>query len=430
MNINSRGIKPYMAVEPDFRADIVQTSLPNYAIIPLPPDSGEEILVRIGERIREGQIISKGKNAVHASIPGVVRKIISITLPDKTESLAVQIKLDGFFDYTGKHEKYFNWSSLQPSSIIRTIQKNGLVQLDGSGENLSTLLENCRKSATKTIIVNAANGTPFLSSEIRILQEHPEKIATALQILHYILPVKHTIFAATKIQYAQKFLEHVLKTDIRMKTKRVPEKYPAGSSHEIIRSLPQNHSQNRSSSLQTVVLNISTLLSLYEGIVLNKSLIEKIITVGGGAFGKSTTVKARIGTPLRKIFQELGGLQKTPVKIVVGIPLRGHEVTDIDTPLSKEITSIFALQSDEMGAASQSPCINCGVCVDHCPADLEPLTLHKLLDNNRYEEALSRGLMSCWSCGICSHVCPSYIPLTRIIEDGMLTVKKEGLLES
>lgn len=414
MNSSYRGVTPYMATKPDYKTTILQASLPNYAIIPLfnLDNRRATALVKPGDGVREGQVIGieGGNHSVHASIPGVVHETMPLDLPGNVTCLAIKIKLGGKFNYTGKYVRGFHWESLSSEELINKVKEAGLVQLDGSADDLSSVLKRCRESGVHTIVANAASGTPFLSSEIRILQEHPEKIVRALEILQHILTVNNIFLAFTKPAHA--FLELAAKKGIHIKTKRLPEVYPAGDASELM-----YHFSRKGASLQA--FNISTLLALYEGIVLEKALIDKVITVGGGALVRSRTMRVRFGTPLSAVLQEVGGLKETPAKIVSGIPLQGHEITDINTPITRYTTSIFALQKDELAEAFQLPCINCGTCVDHCPANLEPLILYKLLNNNRHEEALDRGLMSCWLCGICSHVCPSHIPLTKIIESGM-----------
>ena len=415
-----------MAIPPDYDSPIWQASLPHEAIIPLLQHRGEEAkaLVRPGDQVREGQLIgrvAKG-GGIHASIPGVVQDIIPLRLPSAKTCRAIKIKLSGRFDYIGKNISPFNWRNSSPEQLIANVAKKGLVQLDGLADDLAELFENCRRWKTETVVINAASGAPFLSSEIRILQEEPEKIVEAVQIIQHILKVKHLLFVCAKRWQARDFLRIALERGVRIKVKSVQETYPEGNAHELERRFSRKGEQ--SSRLQVAVFNISTLLALYGSVVLRRALIDQVLTVGGEAIGVSKTIKARIGTPLWAIFQEVGGLRVKPAKIIVGLPLQGHEVKDSTTPISKQITSIFALSEDECGGAEPTPCIQCGSCVDYCPASLEPVLLHKLLQGNRPDEAVEQGLLSCWLCGICSHVCPSQIPLTTIMKNGIIAASE------
>ena len=425
MNIGNRGIRPYMVTKPDHKSSIWETSLPHEAIIPLLQHQGREAqpLVRVGDQVHEGQLIGEAANgtAVHASIPGVVQAITTMRLPGDTMCQAVKITLAGQFNYTGKNVRNSDWGKLTPRQLIKIISEKGLVQLDGSAQDLARVFRNCQKFTTKTVIVNAASGTPFLSSETRILEEYPEHIVEAIRIIQHILKPRNIIFACTRP--AQNFLEAAAGQKLRIKVKHVQEIYPAGNAQRLMQSL----SHKAASEQQALICNISTLLALYDGIVLRKALIDKIITVGGGALKASKTIKARLGTPLGIIFREVGGMHAKPAKIVVGIPLQGHEIQDSNAPITKQITSVFALCDEEIGDAPQIPCIHCGSCVDHCPANLEPVTLHKLLSVNKVDKALEQGLQSCWLCGICSHVCPSHIPLTAIMRDGIIKAQKGNI---
>ena len=65
------------------------------------------------------------------------------------------------------------------------------------------------------------------------------------------------------------------------------------------------------------------------------------------------------------------------------------------------------------------PCCNCLACASVCPADLYPALLYHHLKEENINESTAMGLNYCSSCRKCSIVCPSGIPLSKIIIKGL-----------
>lgn len=63
-------------------------------------------------------------------------------------------------------------------------------------------------------------------------------------------------------------------------------------------------------------------------------------------------------------------------------------------------------------------CINCGACIETCPASLWPQQLHRLIRDGQLSEAQDYGLTECIECGDCDVVCPSRIPLLEWFHKG------------
>jgi len=70
-----------------------------------------------------------------------------------------------------------------------------------------------------------------------------------------------------------------------------------------------------------------------------------LITVGGSALNQGGIARVRIGTALCDIIEAVGGLKEPAAKIITGGPLMGMALYDLTTPITKEITGLFALGS-------------------------------------------------------------------------------------
>ena len=61
-------------------------------------------------------------------------------------------------------------------------------------------------------------------------------------------------------------------------------------------------------------------------------------------------------------------------------------------------------------------CINCGRCVQRCPAKLNPMYIQKLVQKGRMADLNGYDAHMCTGCGTCSYICPSKLDLAASVE--------------
>lgn len=110
-----------------------------------------------------------------------------------------------------------------------------------------------------------------------------------------------------------------------------------------------------------------------------------------------------------------GGLKGEVKKLLMGGPMMGIAQYTTDVPVVKTTSAILALSRAEVGYDSDSPCIRCGKCVDHCPMRLMPVVLNSVVEKGDLAAAEKNNVMDCIECGICSYLCPGkQSPLNNI----------------
>ena len=172
---------------------------------------------------------------------------------------------------------------------------------------------------------------------------------------------------------------------------------------------------SRGAAGDCLIVRPSTALAAYEAVVLAKPMIERYITVDGGAIREPAILKARIGTPIRALIEECGGFARPPSRLVLGGPFRGFAVGDLNDPTTKTTSAVLALDKREVGSGRQLPCIRCGSCADACPERLDPQLIFRLVERGRIVEARDQGLERCTACGSCSYACPSRAPYAAAV---------------
>jgi len=416
-NISSTGDRP-----------IRNASLPARAIIPMSQHIGApaKCIVNVGDTIEEEQIIGEAAGyvsvPVHSSIPGKVVEIKDIFLSHGKTSQAAVIELGGGFKRMGKIQSTSDWTSLSDEQIIKKISSMGIAGQGGATFPTHVKLVLPEGKDCEYLLINAAECEPYLTSDQNLILEKADEIIEGLKILKKILTPGKIIFAIenNKMESARVMAEAVAKSDLEVDVEILKVKYPQGAEKNIIKSCTGKEVPSGKLPLEIgmVVINVETVFSIYEALVYNKPLVERIVTISGGAVKTPRTLRVKIGTTYRELLDECDGLTEDPVKVISGGPMMGFGIFDLDTPVTKGTSGILFLTKKEVKAAAQTSCIACGRCIKACPMGLNPTEMNKLTLNFLFEEAQGMGLLDCMDCGSCAFVCPAHIPLVQSFRMG------------
>lgn len=136
--------------------------------------------------------------------------------------------------------------------------------------------------------------------------------------------------------------------------------------------------------------------------------------------------RARLGTPLSAILDFAGVSVGPGDRLVLGGPMRGYTVYDVDHGLEKGVYAVTVVPKDAFPPMTNAPCINCGECVLHCPARIRPDLIARYAEYNLFEKTLACGLASCMECGQCSYWCQARRPLLHYIRFARQQVGEAG----
>jgi electron transport complex protein RnfC len=429
------GVHPFDRKEETRSREIWNAVIPSECIVPLRQHIGApaECLVSKGDEVREGMRIGKAGGFVsaniHAPIPGTVSDIRTIVLPNGIQSEAVVIELSGEFDRLGKSSEPREWQDLSPEELIGILKENGIVGMGGATFPTHVKYSVPKGKVAEYLIANGTECEPYLSADHRLMLEMTDGILEGLRIGSKILGVESVLIGIedNKHDAIERFRSRIRSLGLDFSVVPLEEKYPQGGEKQLIETITGREvpSGGLPIDIGVIVSNTGTLYAMYEAVVYDKPLVERIVTVSGGAVRRPANFKARIGTTIGELFEEAGGFSEVPKKIVSGGPMTGQAVYDLDTPIAKGTSGILALTAREVNEAPQTPCINCGRCVRSCPAGLTPTLLYKLIEHEDYQEAVNLGVNDCIECGACSYICPAHIPLVQGIRIGKRIARKK-----
>ena len=399
---------------------IANAAVPLRALIPLLQHSGKPAicLVKPGDRVGEGMLIGKADGSrsanVHASIPGIVVEVRDHCLPDGEVCTAVAIELGGEFETSGRPRQPREWEKLSRLDLLDRIRAAGVVGLGGASLPTHLKLAVTPGSSSSILVANGVESEPSLCADAAILREKASEIVEGLRICQTLLTPARTVIALGEDSAG---LVRELEDLIRLKGMKgevavLPSRYPHGHEQLVLSAV------GGGDGAAATDVNVAALYAVFEAGVLDKPLIERVLTVTGSPLLHPRNLKVRIGTRIGDLLDECGGLAPGPVKIVMGGPMRGVSVDSLDVPVTKGTSGIVAFAGAAARQAAELPCIRCGSCIEACPWDLVPTRLFKLIRLGDAAAAEREGLSKCTECGCCAYACPSRIPLVAVLRDG------------
>ncbi len=216
----------------------------------------------------------------------------------------------------------------------------------------------------------------------------------------------------------------------------VKTKYPQGAEKFIVsaatgREIP---SAKLPADAGCVISNVGTACAISDAFRLGLPLIERSLTISGGAVEKPVNIRVPVGTIVSDLMPEVFKLkdadssEATPdsaVKIISGGPMMGFAMASADFPVAKGTSGVTFLTEKETFLEEESQCISCGSCVAKCAMHLSPALIVRELKAGNLDKAKSFGLMDCIECGCCAFVCPAKVNLIQRIRLGKGLVRQK-----
>jgi len=171
-------------------------------------------------------------------------------------------------------------------------------------------------------------------------------------------------------------------------------------------------------------IRAEAVVSLARAFEKKEPVFEKCITLTDKN-GFRHRIEAVIGTPLKQIFNQLEIQINELDRIIINGPMQGFATFTPHHPVTPDMDSVLIQAREQIQAVPDNACINCGKCIQVCPADIPVNLLFRFLDTAQYEAAAEQAdLASCIDCGLCAYVCTSQIALFHYIRLGKHELNK------
>ncbi len=391
---------------------------PKSVTIPMSMHIGSpaEPTVKVGDEVKVGTLIGRAVNQVsspvHSSVSGKVTRVDKLWTSNGSECLAVTIESDGLMTLDS--------ACLPPevtdyASFIEAVRASGAVGLGGAGFPTAVKLDVGDTDRISRIIINGAECEPYITSDNRTMLDNFELIREGIELFKKYLHADNIIIGIEKNKPEAIRQMRELEDGESVFVKELPSIYPQGGEKVLVynctgRIVPEGKIPIH---VGCIVINVTTLAFIAQYIKTGVPLVEKLITVDGGAVAEPKNVIVPIGTALSDIFEFCGGFKSEPAKVIYGGPMMGVTVKDLSSPILKNNNAILAFDQKEAKLPEPTACIRCGRCVRACPLSLMPLDFARGYALRDFDLLKSRKINLCMECGCCSYVCPANRPLVE-----------------
>jgi electron transport complex protein RnfC len=444
-----RGLKLSTRKEATEGKPVELVPCPRQVVIPVNQHFGAPniCLVKTGDTVRRGQKIAEGASPgpmtvpVHASISGVIKKIEMRTQANNAEGLCVTIEAAGAgadaleTEYMPPLDPF----TCSKEDALARIREAGILGMGGAGFPSHVKLSPPPGKRIDLIIADGAECEPYLTTDEAVMTEKPHLLIRGLTIVMQITGVKRAIIG---MEDNKKNLIPLLEREIRLNREAgegldigiglCRTRYPQGGEKMLITALTGREVPSGGLPLDAgcIVQNVGTLIAIAEAFTLGKPLIDRDLTISGGACRTPKNIRAPIGVLLSQLPVEFMDIdRKALAKILFGGPMMGNAVPHLDIPVQKNTSGIILMTAEETRTDREGYCIRCGRCIRNCPCRLSPVIMNESLEAGDLDYAVKAGLLDCIECGSCTYVCPARIKLVQRFRVGKQRLRARQALE-
>lgn len=416
---------------------IRRSGLPKQAVFSLYQHIGAPAkpVVAKGDTVKVGTVLAEADGfvsvPVHSSVSGRVSKIDAVVDASGYRRPAIFVDVEGdeweeSIDRSDAVVPLAGRPDLTAESIVAKIREAGIVGMGGATFPCHVKLTPPKGTKAECVVINAVECEPYLTADHRLMLEKPEEILIGTSLIMkavgvdrgYIGIERNKPDAIALLQEKAKAYPHIEIVPLQVK-------YPQGGEKQLIAAVTGREVPAPPAlpiHVGVIVQNVGTTFAIYEAVMKNKPLFERVITVTGKNLQTPSNLLARIGTPMSQLIEECGGLPDDTGKVIGGGPMMGKALQHLDVPVCKGSSGLLLLSERESHRTAPQPCIRCAKCVSACPMGLEPYLLATASSLRKWDVAEENGITSCIECGSCQFTCPSFRPILDNVRMGKTTV--------
>ena len=296
--------------------------------------------VKKGDKVQVGTLIAKpqglGAN-IHSSVNGVVTKISDTAIFIKPSKLLTSI--GQVVPKTLKTDK---------DDLLGRVTEAGIVGMGGAGFPTGVKLSTELKDGY--VLVNAVECEPILAHNMAQLVRYPNETVKGIQYVMKIVKAKQGIIAIKnkhkeEVAAMLKALEGIDNIRIHL----LPDIYPMGEERAVVRECLGKllDVTELPSAANAIVINVETVLRVYEAIEFGRPVVSKNLIVSGKIKGGNNGVKVfhnvPIGVKVKDVIKAAGGIDGKYGEIIMGGPFMGKPCS-LDDPITKTTGGIIVTE--------------------------------------------------------------------------------------
>lgn len=311
--------------------------------------------------------------------------------------------------------------SLTPQQICDVVKEAGIVGMGGATFPTHVKISS-GLGKVDTVIVNASECEPYITSDHRLLLEQPEEVLGGVRLLARIFGVDqvHIAVEANKANAAEMLKLKIEEEKAPAVVDVLHTRYPQGAEKQLCQSITGRQVPPGAlpAAIGCAVFNVVTTMAIYNAVYHGKPVTHRVVTVSGSGVKEPKNLLCPIGTPICELLDACGGVRKETFKILMGGPMMGHSQYDMDAPIGKGTNAILAFCEKEERTVENPACIRCGKCISVCPMHLQPVFMYQYEQTGMLQDLENANLLDCIECGSCSYICPGRLHLVQAFRAG------------
>ena len=392
-------------------AQTVDIPLPKTVKIPMQQHMGAPCVpvVKVGDQVLVGQLIGNSDQPfsvpVHSSVSGTVTALEDYVTSGGAPAKRVVVETDGLQTPV----ECSPHTVTNQEELVKAARDAGLAGLGGAGFPTHIKLGYKDVDRLDTLVINAAECEPYITSDYREMMEYPDDIIEGVQTVMKCLNINRAFIGIEDNKPAAIALLNQKAQGTNIRVEALRSIYPQGAEKVIIYNTTGRVVEEGElpADKGVVVMNVTTVANLSRYLRTGMPLTHKRVTVDGNFVEKPMNIRVPIGTSVEELL-DFAGIDKTRVKkALMGGPMMGVALENLDAPIIKNNNAIVLFDEDRAEAPPTTACIRCGRCIDVCPMNLMPANLEKAYDAGDAEELQRLKVGLCINCGSCTYVCPA-----------------------
>lgn len=162
-------------------------------------------------------------------------------------------------------------------------------------------------------------------------------------------------------------------------------------------------------------IDTNRLADLMESFLSDQPVSKMHLSVGGTGI-ETRIVAIDVGSTVGAVLSDLEIRVEAGDKVLLGGVMRGESCTCLDEIIPANTECLFVQKAKQVVHFAMHSCLNCGKCIEVCPAQLQVSLISKYAEFSLFSMCRDLTPQVCVQCGLCGVVCIAGRPVSQLVQ--------------